>query len=57
MEIDELERRLSVLSASEIAYKEGLAFDWSIMSEHVEIDGRPVRRQGLPTPSPACRVA
>lgn len=38
MEIDELERRLSELSASEIAYRDGLAFDWSIMTEHVEID-------------------
>lgn len=46
MEIDELERRLSELSASEIAYRDGLAFDWSIMTEHVEIDGRPVRKIG-----------
>lgn len=48
MEIDELERRLSELSTSEIAYKDGMAFDWSIMTEHVEIDGRPVRKIGQP---------
>lgn len=48
MEIDELERRLSELSASEIAYKDGMAFDWSIMTEHVEIDGCPVRKIGQP---------
>lgn len=46
MEIDELERRLSELSTSEIAYKDGMAFDWSIMTEHVEIDGCPVRKIG-----------
>ena len=45
MEIDELERRLSELSASEIAYKDGMAFDWSIMTEHGEIDGG-FRRSG-----------
>lgn len=48
MEIDELERRLSELSTSEIAYKDGMAFDWSIMTEHVEIDGCPVRKIGQP---------
>lgn len=48
MEIDELERRLSELSASEITYKDGMAFDWSIMTEHVEIDGCPVRKIGQP---------
>ncbi len=48
MEIDELERRLNELSASEIAYKDGMAFDWSIMTEHVEIDGCPVRKIGQP---------
>ena len=48
MEIDELERRLSELSASEITYKDGMEFDWSIMTEHVEIDGCPVRKIGQP---------
>ena len=48
MEIDELERGLSELSTSEIAYKDGMAFDWSIMTEHVEIDGCPVRKIGQP---------
>ena len=60
MEIDELERRLSELSTSEIAYKDGMAFDWSIMtsmSKSTDAQCARLASQGLPMPSPACRVA
>ena len=50
MEIDELERRLNELSASEIAYKDG-------MSKSTDAQCARLGSQGLPMPSPACRVA
>lgn len=42
MEILELERRLSEPSASERRYRDEAPFDWSIMTERVEVDGRSV---------------
>ncbi len=42
MEILELERRLSELSVSERRYRDEAPFDWSIMTERVEVDGRSV---------------
>ena len=46
MEILELERRLSELSVSERRYRDEAPFDWSIMTERVEVDGRSVRKIG-----------
>ena len=46
MEILELERRLSELSASERRYRDEAPFDWSTMTERVEVDGRSVRKIG-----------
>lgn len=46
MEILELERRLSELSTSERRYRDEAPFDWSIMTESVEVDGRSVRKIG-----------
>lgn len=46
MEILELERRLSELSASERRYRDEAPFDWSILTERVEVDGRSVRKIG-----------
>lgn len=46
MEILELERRLSELSASERRYRDEVPFDWSIMTERVKVDGRSVRKIG-----------
>ena len=46
MEILELERRLSELSTSERRYRDEAPFDWSIMTERVEVDGRSVRKIG-----------
>ena len=46
MEILELERLLSELSASERRYRDEAPFDWSTMTERVEVDGRSVRKIG-----------
>lgn len=46
MEILELERRLSELSTSERRYRDEAPFDWSILTERVEVDGRSVRKIG-----------
>ena len=46
MEIDELERHLSVLTPSEKAYRDGVAYDWQAVAEYVEIEGRRVMRIG-----------
>lgn len=46
MEILELEQRLSELSASEKHYRDEAPFDWSVMFDCVQIDGRKVRKIG-----------